>query len=266
MPKLKDLNIVVLYNDINVHFQTPINVTKEGLFTTTLPKDVIATLSEYGAEFTHNRAGNPGYFCSKELSKLESEIEAFVRDCISREVIEEKLVIKYQIKTRCSYIIDEDGEVVPNGGWVKDRSAFDENRVKWSNGTEYHGMDHYTPSLSVFAKIYKKTTYQYKSGKTLVKYEQYKTENTVRGGNVDWLCGQIRVCPEGGFRPYGMKADDMLNRLPEVEATEENAGVFVQMIKLIDKANELFSKLANPELFLAFVKENSLNQIQEKIK
>ena len=265
MGKLTDLQICVLFDDQNISFKTPVSVTKEGIFTTTLPKDVIATLSEYGAEFAHNRAGNPGYFCSKELSKLESEIEAFVRDCVSREVIEEKLVIKYQIKTRCSYIIDEDGEVVPNGGWVKDRSAFDENRVKWSNGTEYYGMDYYTPSLSVFAKIYKKTTYQYKSGKTLMKYEQYKTENTVRGGNVDWLCGQIRVCPEGGFRPFGM-TDNVLNRLPEVDATEENAEVFVQMIKFIDKANELFSKLAKPENLLAFVKQNTLAQIENIIK
>ena len=262
MGKLTDLQICVLFDDQNIGFKTPVSVTKEGIFTTTLPKYIVDKLLEYDAELASNRAGTLGYFSAKRLEDLRPQIEKVVRESMSRTLVEEKLVIKYDIKTQCSYVIDTDGEIVPNGYWVKDRNAWDERRVGWHSGTDGGSdMNLFTPSLSVYANVFKKSTYQFKNGRTVVKYKPHKPENTTPGGNVDWLCGQIRVCPEGGFRPFGMKADDVLNRLPEVDATEENAEVFVQMLKLIDKANELFKDLADPQKFLAFVRENTLKQL-----
>ena len=39
MPKLKDLNILHIQDGERIQFRTPVNVTKEGLFTTTLPNE-----------------------------------------------------------------------------------------------------------------------------------------------------------------------------------------------------------------------------------
>lgn len=49
MGKLTDLQIYVLFDDQNISFKTPVSVTKEGVFTTTLPKEIVDKLLEYDA-------------------------------------------------------------------------------------------------------------------------------------------------------------------------------------------------------------------------
>ncbi len=263
MGKLTDLQIYVLFDDQNISFKTPVSVTKEGVFTTTLPKDIVDKLLEYDASLASNRVGNLGYFSAKKLEDLRPQIEEVIKNAISRELIEDKLVIKYEIRTQCSYVIDADGEILPNGGWVKDKEKWGDGKVGWREGTINMANCTFTPRLSIYANVFNKETYQFKNGRTVVKYSPYKIENTVPGGNVDWLCGQIRIKSE--FMK-SMGDEDVLKRLPEVDATEENAAVFVQMLKFMFKANEIFKNLAKPENLLAFVKQNTSAQIEEMIK
>ena len=264
MGKLTDLQIYVLFDDQNISFKTPVSVTKEGVFTTTLPKDIVDKLLEYDATLASNRVGTLGYFSAKRLEDLRPQIKEVIENAMSRKLIEDKLVIKYEIRTQCVYVVDADGEILPNGGWVKDREKWGEGKAGWREGTINMGNYYtFTPRLSIYANVFKKETYQFKNGRTIVKYSPYKIENTVPGGNVDWLCGQIRVKPEC---INSMHDENVLKRLPEVDATEENAAVFVQMLKFMFKANEIFKNLAKPENLLAFVKQNTLAQIEEIIK
>lgn len=253
MAKLKDLNIVELSAGETIHLKTPVSVTQEGLFTTTLPADALEKLNPYGVPVRKNRLGNPGYFEADTLAALENEIHKFVKECISRELVEDKLVIKYKIATVCAYVRDEDGETVPNGSWVKDHKAFEEKRASWIEGTASRNNRNYIPSFSVFAQVYHKKTYAYRSGLTITVYEEYKPPRFSRSDKaVDWLNSQVE----------GLKPDVDLKRalewLPEVDATEENAVLFVSLIKLIWQANELFSRFMNPGALLEFLRNNKL--------
>lgn len=58
----------------------------------------------------------------------------------------------------------------------------------------------------------------------------------------------------------GMGIDEH-KKAQEIEATEENAAVFVQLIKFICKANKIMKALAEPELLEEFIKVNQNKQI-----
>ena len=62
MAKLTDLHIVKLFDDDRIVFDTPVSVTKDGMFTTTLPREAAETLESYGPKLDVNRAGRAGFF------------------------------------------------------------------------------------------------------------------------------------------------------------------------------------------------------------
>lgn len=68
MGKLTDINIVARndYGD-KMEIITPVSVTKDGLFTTTLPEESVDKLLDYGVSMDKNRAGRTGYFSAKTL-------------------------------------------------------------------------------------------------------------------------------------------------------------------------------------------------------
>lgn len=259
MAKLIDLNVVEFFDNDRIQFKTPVSVTKEGIFTTTLPEPAVQKLREYGLKMDSNRLGREGYFENKTLEGLDKEIHEFVQDCISRVLIEDKLIIKYRISTKAAYVVDVDGEILPNGLWVKDHKDFDEQRSVWHEGNMNVGTDNFTPSLSVFALVYHKKKYSYKSGKTSTKYEKYQPKSGGRS-HIDWLASQIRVVP----RDHWYSTDDTrdIKDLPEIDATPEVADLFVKLVKFIDQANELFQGLNNPENILALLAANTPKKLE----
>ena len=115
MAKVTDIWIHVESNGQKIDFETPVNVTKEGVFTTTLPTNAVEQIQKYGLVLRNNRIGNPGYFEAKTLDELKASIKATCNEALSRELVEEKLVIKYEICTKCNYLVDDNGDFVPNG-------------------------------------------------------------------------------------------------------------------------------------------------------
>lgn len=269
MSKVTDIWIHVEENGQKIDFETTVNVTKEGIFTTTLPKPAVNQLEEYGLKMEINRAGNPGYFGAKTLEELRAAVKAACREALSRECIEEKLVIKYEIKTECIYCRDSDGTPVPNGYWLKEQS---DNGLtdRWvhGNGRTDGAPKVHTPSISVYARVFHKKRYRYQSGKELVELERYipaRTGNRDNWTPLDWLNSLIDVLPsrmtETGFRPNEKEYKQILERLPEVEATEKNALYFVTMYKLIFKMNELFRDFSQPEVLSAFLEKNDFKEL-----
>lgn len=257
MPKLTDLNILEIFDKDKIQFKTPVSVTKDGLFTTTLPESAVARLKEFGLDMAQNRSGREGFFSNKTLEGLDKDIHAFVKECISRQVIEDKLVIKYRVQTKASYIVDVDGEIVPNGYWVKNHKDFEDNKVHWHEGNANFAGQYFTPSLSVYAMVFRKVKYSYKSGKTVTNYHYYKPVSGSRAA-VDWLASQVNVVSGD----YGFSKDKDLERLPEIDATPEVADFFVKMVKAIDELNERFSKLNEPEYVLALLAANGPKKIE----
>lgn len=245
MAKLKDIKISAKNGEESITIETTVNVTKDGLFTTTLPDDAVEVLEKYGISLKPNRVGRSGYFEAKTLNEIILQIHTILNEALSRELIEEKLVIKYQVKTRACYALDDDNEIIPNGCWRKDGSARGTGDPKfyntnWREGnTDNHSVDGVTPGISVFARVYKKQTFSYKSGKQVSSYEFYRPKDE-RGSSVDWINSLSRIRAESIWVERN-------SNLPEVDATEENARLFVELFKFIFKANELLKDLKEPE-------------------
>lgn len=245
MAKLKDIKISAKNGEESIKIETTVNVTKDGLFTTTLPDEAVKVLEEYGISLKPNRVGRSGYFEAKALDEIILQIHTILNEALSRELIEEKLVIKYQVRTRACYALDYDNEIIPNGYWRKDGSSYGTGDPKfyntnWREGnTNNQSVDGVTPGISVYARVYKKQTFSYKSGKQVSSYEFYKPKDK-RGSSVDWINSLSRIRAESTW-------DARNGNLSEVDATEENARLFVELFKFIFKANELLKDLKEPE-------------------
>lgn len=266
MPKVTNIWIQVSENGEKIEFETPVNVTKEGVFTTTLPQNAVRAIEEYGVQLRKNRIGNPGYFEAKTLDELKADIRKTCREALSRELVEDHMVIKYEIRTDCYYCKDKDGTIVPNGGWLKEpiRNYIEVPWVKGTGNQNFAGTRTHTPAISVWAGVYHKKKYTYSSGKEKVELERYfpkqKTDNPL-----DWINSLDGITfSENSRQTFAMSERETayrLNKLPEVEATEKNAKFFVTMFKLIFKMNELFAGFSQPELLLEYLKKNDVNKI-----
>lgn len=254
--KLTDLVVNVITDQEKIHIVTPVTVTKEGLFTTTLPDQSAKILLDYGMDLKHNRAGRSGFFSSDTLEGLRKQIEKVALEAISRELIEDKPVIKYQVITKGHYVLDDDNEIIPNGCWVKDKKSDDNFCNKWREGNSNNTFHGDTPTISVFARVFHKKTYSYKSGKLLHTLEPYRPKQNGRGNSLDWINSLCNITPVY----FGFKPD--YNQFPEVEATEQNAAIFVKLFTFIFQANELLKEMQNPEYLLAYIAANQKKELE----
>ena len=171
-----------------------------------------------------------------------------MNDLVSCECIEEKEVIRYQIETACSYCEGdkEDGyEIYPNGEYMPDRLKEKGTNMcsRWKGGTLVTYAQSPSPYFTkIYCKVYCKRTYAYRSGREVTQYEYAPHKNGGYDPNnyVEWL---KRICAISPISNYNMK---------EVDATQENAAVFVQLIKFICKANRLITELADSDKLLAY--------------
>lgn len=256
--KLTDLVVNVITDQERIHIVTPVSVTKEGIFTTTLPEESSRILQDYGMELSPNRAGRKGFFSSDTLEGLRREIEKVAREAVTRELIEDKLVIKYQVHTSGTYALDNDGEIIPNGYWRKNRKTGEEYETNWRKGNTNMPASHGdTPTIKIFARVFHKKRYAYKSGKTLETLECYHPENN-RAGSVDWINSLCNIRPDVG----GISSETDYTRFAEVDATEENAAMFVRLFKFVFQTNELLKEMGDPEYLLAFITANQNKELE----
>lgn len=109
MAALTTLNITEKNANNSLSVTVKVNVTKEGVFTTTLSKEDVDKIHSYGIKLPTNRLGNEGYFNSIALSDLESQIREVLKRCLSYKIVEEVPVIKYQLETNCTFSYDKNG-------------------------------------------------------------------------------------------------------------------------------------------------------------
>lgn len=96
MTTLTTLNITEKNANNSLSVTVKVNVTKEGVFTTTLSKEDVDKIHSYGIKLLTNRLGNEGYFNSTSLSDLENQIRKVLERCLSYKIVEEVPVIKYR--------------------------------------------------------------------------------------------------------------------------------------------------------------------------
>lgn len=166
MAALTTLNITEKNANNSLSVTVKVNVTKEGVFTTTLSKEDVDKIHSYGIKLPTNRLGNEGYFNSIALSDLESQIREVLKRCLSYKIVEEVPVIKYQLETNCTFSYDKNGNIVPNPS--KEWTGGDENG-EWRDGTSRLDALNAQPfGFSVYAKPFLKRVIEYGNGVTKI--------------------------------------------------------------------------------------------------
>ncbi len=249
MPKVKTIRVLKDGSVINeIDFRYDVYVDKEGAFTTTIPEDIAKLLKDSGFDTFKNRLGNIGHYQSSTMDGLSDQIEKDIDRLMSKELVDEVIVLRYSIETICSYCIDQDGEFMPNGSFVKD-DLFNKDYEKhgWQNGTiETHATSLGSFGFSAWVQPYVKRLYKFSTGKEYIDYEYVSSfgSGTVElekypdfepGENLLWLIGI-------GSNEYPRGAN-----LQEINYTEEVAEFFVELFKSIFRINENIKDYLTPE-------------------
>lgn len=235
MARLKTVRVSFDGSERNeLQFKYDVHVSQQGLFTTTIPKEISELFKNAGIDLYKNNVGNPGYFYDKTIEGLERQVVDTAREYLSRELIEEKIVIKYAIQTTCSYALDPEGNVVPNCGyeWVKTEN------YKWMDGTLSSWAQNPQPfGIEIYAKLFYKKVYRYKSGKMKTEYIFVSADSDVKkmGNNIYWLASVCSMQPPRS------------NNIKEIDCSEPVAYFFVNMIKSICQLNEKIKNFIEPE-------------------
>lgn len=209
-----------------------INVDKEGLFSTTLPKDCVEMLEAVGFELRQNRLKNKGYFSDNTRDGLIRQVKNFVQDYFTKKLESETLVLSYVIETRASYCLDLKGNPVPNGRyeWVGTEE------YKWKNGTVVADACNPTPfGLLFFIEPRLKRVYKFKSGKNKTEYHPVPESLQEKSTALHFLCS---ICSH---------TEPKNSRVEEVIYTESAGEFFVNMFKSVCIMNEQIKEFSKPE-------------------
>lgn len=258
MAKVTTLIIRSRSIDGQVFVQVPVSVNSKGIFTGTISKTESIKLTKYDPQIPED--GRESSFSAASLAELEIKLNKYLKDLVSCELIEEKEVIRYQIETACAYCEgdkEDNFEIYPNGSYMPDRLQEKGTNLcsRWKGGTKNIYAQSPSPYYTkVYCAVYRKKTYAYRSGREITQYEYAPSKYVAYNENdyVEWL---KNVCSIAPINNYSIK---------EVDATQENAAVFVQLIKFICKANRIITELSNVEGLLAYSEHlsNGLLQIE----
>ena len=232
----------------DLRFKYDIAVDKEGAFTTTLPVDVVQKLQAANISLNQNRLRNLGFFRDSTLDGLKKQIGCIVEEYFSRKLISEKIVIRYFVKTSCSYCLSPDGDPVPNGS--QDWTGSED--YNWKTGTVDHNA--YKPNaygIEVYAKPCVREDYTYKSGIKKTEYNSISrnvTFSDVKETNyyLRWLDDLVAM-----VKPDGMQDTDT----HEIDYTEQTAAFFVNLISSICKLNEKIKDQLDPKSILKLISQ-----------
>ena len=215
-----------------------VNITTDGMFTTTLSKEDAALFDSYGIKLDKNRVGRSGYFVSDTLAGLCIKIREVMKQCLEYKVISETPVLKYYIKTYCYYCLNnQTGDIAPNGK----KQYVGDGDYNWKEGTSnepFHQDRDY--GFKIYVKPYMKRIVEYGNGTKKTFYD-YKTE-WEKDSYMEWL-----------NELSGMRILYSSDHLQEVEGTEENARFFVNIIKQICRINEQIGEIIKNDILEDFI-------------
>jgi hypothetical protein len=250
MPKFKTERITLdgaVKNELD--FKIDVNITEAGHFTATLPEHIATMFKDHGIKVKTNgrRNAREGYY---EAQTYFSLVEAIKHDCkeyVSREMIRETIVIRYIIQTTMSYLINKQGDIVPNGGydWMKgDYGKTDD--LSWRQGTiSQNATDPHPYGIRIYCDPCWKREYRYRSGKEVIEYDNFREDDADKNQpNLKWLAGLCSMKPPGG------------EAKKEIEYTEANAYFFVNFIKGLCKLNEMIKDFLEPDMLQLLINKN----------
>ena len=238
---VKKIDIKKQEGTLKLEFAYTINVSKEGIFSTTLPKEIVSIFQKYGIQLSCNRLNNPGYFSAETLDDLKEQVNKVVEFFFSRELINEEIIIKYQIGITCSYCKSDGvtGDIVPNGRWVN-------GDYHWFNGNiEVNATNQRPYGIIIYAKPFKKLTYRYIGN---VEKEEYETlsESDINDkyylNFLNSFCGII---------------EDRYQKKQEILYTEQSAKFFVDLIVSICQLNDKVKDFLHPDGIIKMIENRT---------
>jgi hypothetical protein len=233
MPKIKTINMRV--KDLEFKYDVYVNV--DGLFTATIPIDIAEELIKCKIDLSYNKLKNPGYFFDRTLDGLNLKIKEKVDLYFSKELIEEKVIIKYIIQTRCSYVLGQDKEIFPNGYYLKNSPK---KGCIWSDGTIDVNATYPSPfGFLIYVKPFVKKTYRYLNEKIQTEYlriQDVDIEQLEKKPYLKWLSDILTICEPDGHE-----------KVKEIDYDEKTARFFVDLIKSVCQLNEKIKDFLNPE-------------------
>lgn len=235
-----------------LNFRYTVNVDTGGLFSTTLPEDVVMLFKKAGLSLGKNRSHREGYYSSNTLNGLKHLVKSACEEYFSRELIEESIVIQYGINSTYSFVYGKNGDICPNGQnqWTKwDTPAGDGSM--WQEGnTHALANDNRAFGVQLYVRPFWKRRYRYKSGSDKTEYKKLTPfgnqpfeDNKEEHYYLHWLQGMPGIGTEG------------VRHIEEVEYTEETAKFFVEMIKGICYMGEKMKFLSNSENLLKVIEK-----------
>lgn len=230
MPVLKKVEIVLNAKETDeLKFTYQISVTKDGKFTTTLPKDIAQKFKDVGISILTNRLGNIGYYEEDTLDELQKKIKDICSEYTSEEIIEEKLVIRFAIRTTAAYCLDNEKNIIPNGGWAKG------GEYLWREGTIMQNANYpHSFGFEVYAQIFLKQVKGFKSGREKTEYKKYRADS--KGDYFIYYLNEF----------CAIKPPDN-TQIQEVDCTPDTAKFFVDLLLSICRVNEKIKDFLNPE-------------------
>ena len=227
-----------------IKFSYEVNVTKDGKFTTTLPKEAVSLIESYGVTLDKNRAGNTGFFSSDTMEGLTSNIYKAVEEAVSCELVGTEDVIKYQIMICASYCrngADEnDTELYPNG------KGLNGNYIWVDGNMRRDTLDRKPTSFSVYVKPMTIKRYRYKSGKERTEETNIDESKYPKESAILFLNSLVNNAP------------DRYIEVKELSCTEENAEFFKKAIMSIWKLNEAIGKILKEDTLELAIKNQRL--------
>lgn len=227
-----------------IRFTYEVNVSKDGRFSTTLPKEAVSKIEAYGVTLNENRVGNRGYFSSDTMEGLVDEIRKAVEEAVSCELVSTEDVIKYQIMICASYCrngADEtDTELYPNGKGLNGSYVWVDGNVRSDH------LDRKPTSFSVYVKPMTIKRYRYKSGKERTEETGIDESKYPKESAILFLNSLVNIFPS---RFIDVK---------ELPCTEENAEFFKKAIMSIWKLNEAIGKILKEDTLELAIKTQKL--------
>lgn len=238
MPKVKSEYIRVGRESDNefekFRFSVDIHINYKGTFYAYVPNIILQRLQYGNIKFdTPLMKGKEGCFSATSIQGVIDKIKEACREASSRDQINENIVIKYAIKTACTYCLSNTGEIAPNGEYFWTGS----DNYKWEEGTiSQHATNPSPFGFEMYAKPFWKREYLYCNGRTSIEYETiYNLHDKVEKYYLSYL---VAVC--------SVTVPDQ-TEIHEIEYTEDIARFFVETYKSICALNHRIKELIDPD-------------------
>lgn len=213
------------YENENLTFTYTVAIDKQGNFTTTIPKEVTEKLISIGVELRDsNRRGSHGFFSATSLRELKKIVEEIADKYSKKKLVDEKIIIKYAVDTRCHYCRSANGNIYPNGGWEQDAEGY-EKGYHWIQGTKDHDRNAY--GFDIAFEINKVKTWEFPNGEHAKEYNRLDNSDIKNDEILHWLTSLCGV----SFFEYG-------STVMEIEYTKEIGALFKNMVLFIFNINE----------------------------